>query len=170
MRLRAATATDVDAIMAWFPDEKSIRDWGGPGFHYPFDRASFHRDCKWQEMPSFCLDSHGVRQGFGQFYARYGRVNLARLVVHPDARGCGLGQTLINALIDAFADENAIVVPTYQGQRGNPVIIGRAHFPALQRLSGDTGARDLLRAAGVTRVEMDTDAIFADYDTPEALP
>ncbi|MDX1715895.1 MAG: nucleotidyltransferase family protein [Anderseniella sp.] len=76
----------------------------------------------------------------------------------------------INALIDAFADESAIVVPTYQGQRGNPVIIGRAHFPALQRLSGDTGARDLLRAAGVTRVEMDTDAILADYDTPEALP
>jgi molybdenum cofactor cytidylyltransferase len=76
----------------------------------------------------------------------------------------------INALIDAFVDENSIIVPTHNGQRGNPVIIGRAHFAALQALSGDTGARNLLTGDGVTRVEMDTDAILADYDTPETLP
>ena len=38
-------------------------------------------------------------QGFGQVYERYGRLNLARLVVTPEARGCGLGQQLVNALI-----------------------------------------------------------------------
>ena len=32
-------------------------------------------------------------------YVRNGRVNLARLVVNPEARGCGLGQQLVNALI-----------------------------------------------------------------------
>ncbi|MDJ0759789.1 MAG: GNAT family N-acetyltransferase [Woeseiaceae bacterium] len=100
MRLRAAESADVDAIMAWFPDESSIRNWAGPNFDYPFDRASFHRDCKWRDMASFCVDSHGVLQGFGQFYNRYGRANLARLVVSPESRGCGLGQFLVNALIE----------------------------------------------------------------------
>ena len=50
-------------------------------------------------MDSYCLDSHGTLQGFGQFYDRYGRVNLARLVVSPASRGRGLGQSLVNALI-----------------------------------------------------------------------
>ena len=100
MRLRAAQSADIDAMMAWFPDEASIRNWGGPRFDYPFNRASFHRDCKWRELASYCLDSHGALQGFGQVYERYGRANLARLVVSPGSRGCGLGQSLVNAMIE----------------------------------------------------------------------
>ena len=100
MQLRPARAGDIDALMDWFPDETSLRNWAGPFFDYPFDRDSFHRDCKWRDMASYCLDSHGTLQGFGQVYERYGRVNLARLVVSPEARGCGLGQLLVNALID----------------------------------------------------------------------
>ncbi|MDJ0916652.1 MAG: GNAT family N-acetyltransferase [Woeseiaceae bacterium] len=99
--MRAAQSADIDALMAWFPDETSLRNWAGPSFDYPFDRTSFHRDCRWRDMPSYCLDSHGILQGFGQFYDRYGRVNLARLVVSPMSRGQGLGQLLINALIEA---------------------------------------------------------------------
>jgi len=75
----------------------------------------------------------------------------------------------INALIDAFAGETSIVVPQFDGRRGNPVIIGRAHFPVLDKLTGDKGARELLSGSGVTLVEMDTDAVLRDIDTPEAL-
>ncbi len=75
----------------------------------------------------------------------------------------------INALIDAFAGETSIVVPQFDGQRGNPVIFGRAHFPELARLTGDKGARELLSGPGVTLVEMDSDAVLKDVDTPEAL-
>ncbi len=75
----------------------------------------------------------------------------------------------INALIDAFAGETSIVAPQFDGQRGNPVIVGRAHFPALQGLTGDKGARDLLSGPGVTLVAMDSDAVLRDIDTPEAL-
>jgi molybdenum cofactor cytidylyltransferase len=76
----------------------------------------------------------------------------------------------INVLFDAVEGEHSIIVPTFNGQRGNPVVIGRAHFGALQALSGDTGARGLLAGSGVRQVEMETDAVLADYDTPEALP
>ena len=39
------------------------------------------------------------------------------------------------------------------------------------QLEGDTGAKRLLKehAAQVREVEMDTDAIFVDADTPDAL-
>lgn len=75
----------------------------------------------------------------------------------------------INALADAFGGEDAIVVPQFGGQRGNPVIFGRAHFTGLEGLKGDKGARDLLSGPGVTLVEMDSDAVLKDIDTPESL-
>lgn len=75
----------------------------------------------------------------------------------------------INALMDAFADQKSIVVPQHAGQRGNPVIFGKAHFAELERLTGDKGARELLSGSGVTLVEMESDAVLKDFDTPEAL-
>ena len=75
----------------------------------------------------------------------------------------------INALIDAFENDDSIVVPRFEGQRGNPVIFGRAHFAELTRLTGDKGARELLSGSGVTFVDMETDAVLKDVDTPEAL-
>lgn len=75
----------------------------------------------------------------------------------------------INMLLDAFAGPGAIVVPVHEGQRGNPVIVGREHFPALLALSGDEGARSLLSGGRVKRVEMESDAVLQDFDTPEAM-
>ena len=85
----------------------------------------------------------------------------------PTSRRVGPGE--INALIDAFAGEASIIVPQHAGQRGNPVIFGRAHFAGLQSLTGDKGARDLLSGPGVTLVGVDSDAVLRDIDTPEAL-
>src|SRR6185295_19398663 len=76
----------------------------------------------------------------------------------------------IDALLAAF-EPGAIVVPVHGGRQGNPVLWPAAHFPNLLQLDGDEGARRLLGRHGpqVREVEMDSDAIFADVDTPEAL-
>lgn len=80
---------------------------------------------------------------------------------------------VIDRLAEAFADspEAQAVVPTLFGQRGNPVLLARALFPAVEQLSGDQGARRLLDAAGegVVEVPLDDPAIAIDVDTPEAL-
>jgi molybdenum cofactor cytidylyltransferase len=62
-----------------------------------------------------------------------------------------------------------IVVPTYQGRRGHPVLWGRAHWPAFQALAGDEGARGLLEAlrAYVVEVCVDDPGILKDFDTPQ---
>lgn len=40
----------------------------------------------------------------------------------------------------------AIVLPSWQGQRGHPVLFGRRFWPQLLTLSGDLGAREVVRA------------------------
>lgn len=63
------------------------------------------------------------------------------------------------------------VVPTMLGERGNPVLLSRQLFPAVEGISGDIGARRLIEAAGahVVDVPVDDAGIHRDIDTPEAL-
>jgi len=76
-------------------------------------------------------------------------------------------------MVAAFSpgDGRTIVVPVHAGKRGNPILWGRTHFAALTTLSGDSGARHLLgeHRETVAEVEIDSDRIFIDVDTPEAL-
>lgn len=79
----------------------------------------------------------------------------------------------INELIDEFNPnmERDIVAPFRDGRRGNRVLWARRYFPAMKALTGDTGARGLLKeqAANVWDVLVSCDAVFKDFDTPEAL-
>jgi molybdenum cofactor cytidylyltransferase len=80
---------------------------------------------------------------------------------------------VIDALIAAFEPKEgrAIVVPVHAGRRGNPVLWGRVYFAALAALKGDVGAKHVLaeNAEAVAEIDVDTEAIFIDIDTPEAL-
>jgi molybdenum cofactor cytidylyltransferase len=79
----------------------------------------------------------------------------------------------IDRLLGAFDPEEgrAVVMPTFQGQHGNPVLWSREFLPEMMALTGDQGARRLLRrhAERVSEVEMPDDAVLRDFDTPEAL-
>ena len=79
----------------------------------------------------------------------------------------------IDRLIAAFnpLEGRAIVVPTRRGRRGNPILWSHQFFAEMLALKGDQGARKLIEehADLVAEIEMDSDAIFIDIDTPEAL-
>ena len=81
--------------------------------------------------------------------------------------------THIDALVAAFAREGGagIVVPTYQRRRGNPVLWSVNYFNDILQLDGDAGARRLLQrhADQVCEIDLGTDAIFMDIDTPDEL-
>jgi len=80
---------------------------------------------------------------------------------------------MIGRLIDAYdPDEGrSVVVPTYRGKIGNPVLWDRRFFPDIARLVGDVGARPLLERHSeyVTQVELGDDAVLRDFDTVESL-
>ncbi len=64
-----------------------------------------------------------------------------------------------------------ILVSTYEGRRGNPVLFGRRFFGELQQLAGDVGGRELLRGhpEAVREVAMPDPAAGQDVDTWEDL-
>ena len=84
-----------------------------------------------------------------------------------------VGPEVIDALIEAFDPKGgkSLCIPTAQGQRGNPVLLGRKHFAALQKLSGDRGARGLIaaRPEAVREVPVESDDILRDIDRQEDL-
>ncbi|MBV8613806.1 MAG: molybdopterin-binding/glycosyltransferase family 2 protein [Acetobacteraceae bacterium] len=80
---------------------------------------------------------------------------------------------MIDRLLEAYdADEGRrIVLPTFRGKQGNPMLWDRRFFPEILGLSGDSGARALLarHLEQVAEVEMGDDAVLRDFDTTDAL-
>lgn len=78
----------------------------------------------------------------------------------------------IDRLIQAFnpLEGRSIVVPTWHGKRGNPVLWGKSHFPEFREIAGDVGARHLIgrHEEELVQVEMEDGASLVDIDTPEA--
>ena len=63
------------------------------------------------------------------------------------------------------------MVPTHQGRAGNPILWDRRYFPEILNLSGDAGARALLKQhmEQVAEVEASDDAVLRDFDTVDSL-
>ena len=63
-----------------------------------------------------------------------------------------------------------ILVPTYQGKRGNPVLFPAWAFAEMAQLGADEGARGLLTryAEQVHFKAVDDEGILLDLDTPAA--
>jgi len=70
---------------------------------------------------------------------------------------------------DQSHKNRAIVIPSFQGRQGNPVIFGRHFFSKLDRLTGDIGGRALFKShpENIIQVPVNTDAVCFDLDTPE---
>jgi molybdenum cofactor cytidylyltransferase len=87
------------------------------------------------------------------------------LVDHPAVTSAS-----IRKLVECFLTSRAsVVIPTYQSQRGHPVVIGRDLFSELQNLSPGEGANLIVRKhRDQTRfVEVDDPGILLDVDDPD---
>ncbi|MCO6417687.1 molybdopterin-binding/glycosyltransferase family 2 protein [Siccirubricoccus sp. KC 17139] len=80
---------------------------------------------------------------------------------------------MIDRLLAAFDPEEgrAIVMPTFRGKQGNPMLWAREFLPEMMSITGDVGARHLVgkHADRVAEVEMADDAVLRDFDTTDAL-
>ena len=80
-----------------------------------------------------------------------------------------VGSTAYRRVADALGSDAQLAVATYGGVRGNPVLIGRAHWDEALALEGDEGARVLLRRHGAVEVPCDGTGEPTDVDTPADL-
>ncbi|MFF8810887.1 nucleotidyltransferase family protein [Streptomyces pactum] len=83
-----------------------------------------------------------------------------------------VGAEAVARLVAAHRDGTALAAAAYHGERGHPVLIGRALWPeVMASATGDRGARDFLRAhrERLTPVECSDVAAPDDVDTPPDL-
>ncbi|MDT8307671.1 MAG: nucleotidyltransferase family protein [Anaerolineae bacterium] len=76
---------------------------------------------------------------------------------------------IFDQVIAAFDDDQErIVAPTYKGQRGHPVLIGRRFFAELLGLAPGSAPRDLLQAheAAFHLLAVESEAVLLDLDRP----
>jgi molybdenum cofactor cytidylyltransferase len=88
------------------------------------------------------------------------------LVDHPL-----ITRDIINQLVIVFQKEgNSIVIPTYKGKRGHPVIFSRKLFSEILQTPLEQGASAVVRAhsESVRHLESLSADILVDIDTPEA--
>ena len=78
---------------------------------------------------------------------------------------------LVRAFLDHRAkDSHAIIVPRFEGQRGNPVTLSSIYRPAMLSHQGVMGCRGIVKQHPdhVYFIDMDTNHVVYDIDTPEA--
>lgn len=83
-----------------------------------------------------------------------------------------IGAALLDELAGAWraAGRPVALVPTFEGRRGNPVVLSRGLASRIAALTGDGGAGSLLRAEpGTVEWPVAADSVTIDIDTPAAL-
>jgi len=77
----------------------------------------------------------------------------------------------INVLIEAFGQRShgSILVPTFEGQRGNPIIFDYEYRQGILSGERNLGCKKLIEKnpEQVSRFEMNNDHVIVDLDTPE---
>ena len=74
-------------------------------------------------------------------------------------------------IVDALESGSALVAASHQGVRGHPVGFSRRYFGELAALSGDEGAKAIVRAhqRELQLIETDDAGVSRDIDTPADL-
>jgi CTP:molybdopterin cytidylyltransferase MocA len=71
-------------------------------------------------------------------------------------------------VLQAYDSKSILRATAEDGAAGHPVIFPARDLPALARLTGDAGARDILRTHPVIHVALPGTRATTDLDTPEA--
>ena len=76
----------------------------------------------------------------------------------------------MDQVIRAYRREQAqIVIPSFHGTRGNPVLLDRSVFPEVMALEGDIGSRAIFgnHLEGIAKVDVEDEGILLDIDDPD---
>jgi molybdenum cofactor cytidylyltransferase len=150
--LRASRAGEIVVVLGAFADEIKQQ------VHFGRERVIFNPD--FASGMSTSLQA-GVR-------AISGDAALIALADQPFVR-----PETIDLLIADYERHTSpsIVIPTYNGAGGNPVIVDRSFFPEIMNLRGDVGCRAIFadHAQSIVKLPVDDRGVVMDIDRPEDL-
>ena len=114
-----------------------------------------------------------VNQAYGQGMASSLHEGLSTLDPQSNAALIILGdqpfvrpQTLDQIVASYRRSHAQIVIPSYQGTRGNPVLLDRSVFSEVMALQGDVGCRAIFdkHLEGIVNVEVEDMGVLLDID------
>ena len=129
-----------------------------------------------QELPAVFFDALKVvvNRDYEQGMARSLREGLAAVIPQMDAALIVLADQpfvrpeTIGRIIERYRQSDAeIVIPFYEGKRGNPVLLDRSVFAEAMALQGDVGFRALFgrHVAGIVDVDVADEGVLLDIDS-----
>jgi molybdenum cofactor cytidylyltransferase len=77
--------------------------------------------------------------------------------------------TIDHFINESQKGEKGIIIPTYRGRRGHPVIFSIKYRNELMALEGDVGARDIIltNPGDILELPVDCEGVIIDIDTAE---
>ena len=117
-----------------------------------------------------------VNQGYAKGMASSLREGLSQVSPRSDAALIILGDQpfiqpeTLHQIIDGYHRAAAqIVIPSYQGNRGNPVLLDRSVFSEVMALEGDTGCRAIFmnHLDTILKLEVEDPGILFDIDSQD---
>jgi molybdenum cofactor cytidylyltransferase len=117
-----------------------------------------------------------VNQAYERGMASSLREGLSALDPHIDAALIVLADQpfILPETLDRIVDRHRrsraqIVIPSYKGFRGNPVLLDRSVFPEVMALDGDMGCRAIFGShlEGIVKVEVEDVGILLDIDNKD---
>ncbi|TXR51164.1 NTP transferase domain-containing protein [Phyllobacterium endophyticum] len=134
------------------------------------------------EQCSASLDGLNVVIALNKHYASGLASSLQTAISNVPASAAGVMMLLadmpalsaidLQMMIRRFQDSGgqSVVRATFDGKRGNPVILPRVIFDEVFTLSGDVGARHLIESGDIPVIDVELgDAAALDVDTPDML-
>ncbi len=119
-----------------------------------------------QELGFLIVESTRAEQGMGDTIADAVRASESAngwLIALADMPW--ITAALVQKVSAGITYPESIAAPRFNGQRGQPVAFGKAWKEQLLALKGDTGAREILKAAPIDWVDWHDDSVNRDVDT-----
>jgi molybdenum cofactor cytidylyltransferase len=128
------------------------------------------------------IKTHGIKVLFNPEFPKGMSTSIRKgaAAIDPQARGFfvvlgdqpTIGPEVYDRLIEEFNrrfPQKAIFIPTHQGKRGHPPLFSVRYLPEILSIEGDVGLRAIVQKhpEEIAAVEMGTEAILDDLDTPE---
>ncbi|WP_299128819.1 N-acetyltransferase [uncultured Vibrio sp.] len=154
MEINRFKDSDADEIVTWFTSLEDYVLWGGRTFGWPLEAASIIERSQEPQVELYTFSTSSTNSntnellGFMEFQRMSdSELRFCRVAIHPNQRGKGLGQSMIESALEAakqIPDVTTISLAVFQQNHGAKRCYDKAGFqvvdkePKFKEFNGNT--------------------------------
>lgn len=154
MEINRFKASDADEIVTWFTSLEDYVLWGGRTFGWPLEASSIIERSQEPHVELYTFSTSSTNSntndllGFMEFQRMSNNeLRFCRVAIHPNQRGKGLGQSMIESALDAakkIPDVTTITLAVFKQNHGAKRCYDKAGFevvdkePSVKEFNGKT--------------------------------